>query len=64
MTIPSSKDAIRLIQADGWILKRVTGSHHHFIHPGKKGIVTIVHPVKDIPSGTWGNIKRQAGVKE
>jgi predicted RNA binding protein YcfA (HicA-like mRNA interferase family) len=60
--IPSSREAIKRIEAAGWELKRVTGSHHHFTHPAKKGIVTIQHPCKDIPSGTWASIKRQAGI--
>jgi len=42
---------------------RAKGSHHHFKHPIKKGIVTIPHPKKDIPKGTVGNILRQAGLK-
>jgi predicted RNase H-like HicB family nuclease len=34
------------------MLKRVTGSHHHYQHPIKSGIVTVPHPKKDIPLGT------------
>jgi predicted RNA binding protein YcfA (HicA-like mRNA interferase family) len=54
---------IKLITKDGWQLVRTKGSHHHFKHPTKKGIVTIPHPKKDIPKGTVGNILRQAGLK-
>jgi predicted RNA binding protein YcfA (HicA-like mRNA interferase family) len=54
---------INLITKDGWKLVRAKGSHHHFKHPIKKGIVTIPHPKKDIPKGTVGNILRQAGLK-
>lgn len=54
---------IKLIEKDGWFLIRTKGSHHHFKHPNKKGIVTIPHPKKDIPKGTVANIKRQAGLK-
>ena len=28
------------------MLKRVTGSHHHYKHPIKSGIVTVPHPKK------------------
>jgi predicted RNA binding protein YcfA (HicA-like mRNA interferase family) len=52
-----------MIKDDGWELIRVTGSHHHFKHPAKPGIVTVVHPKKDIPPGTLSNIKCQAGLK-
>jgi predicted RNA binding protein YcfA (HicA-like mRNA interferase family) len=61
--MPGSAEIIKRLKADGWKLDRVTGSHHHFKHPDKPGIVTVAHPQKDIPPGTLGNIKRQAGLK-
>ncbi|WP_201561127.1 type II toxin-antitoxin system HicA family toxin [Psychrobacter glacincola] len=30
-----SRELIKEIQADGWYLARVTGSHHHFKHDNK-----------------------------
>jgi predicted RNA binding protein YcfA (HicA-like mRNA interferase family) len=59
----SSSDLIKKIEADGWFLVRVKGSHHHFKHPTKTGIVTIKHPEKATPQGTANNILRQAGLK-
>jgi predicted RNA binding protein YcfA (HicA-like mRNA interferase family) len=56
-------DVIRAIEADGWVLARINGSHHHFRHPAKPGTVTIPHPVKDLPIGTVKSIERQSGVK-
>jgi predicted RNA binding protein YcfA (HicA-like mRNA interferase family) len=47
----------------GWRLKRVTGSHHHFIHPTKPGLVTVPHPVRDVKPGTLKSIERQSGVR-
>lgn len=32
----SSREVIGLIEADGWYLARIKGSHHHFRHPSKK----------------------------
>jgi predicted RNA binding protein YcfA (HicA-like mRNA interferase family) len=58
----NSRELIRLIEADGWKLLRVTGSHHHFKHTIKPGIVTIPHPKRDLPIGTVKSIKRQAQV--
>jgi len=52
-----------MIQKEGWQLVRTKGSHHHFKHPTRKGIVTIPHPKKDIPKGTVGSILKQAGLK-
>jgi predicted RNA binding protein YcfA (HicA-like mRNA interferase family) len=60
----SSRDAIKLIEADGWYLVNVVGSHYQFKHPTKKGRVTITHPRKDIPKGTYNSILKQAGLKE
>ena len=57
-----SKDLIRLIEEDGWVLRRVRGSHYQYKHPTKPGLVTIPHPRKDIPKGTLKNILRQAGL--
>lgn len=58
-----SLDLIKMIEADGWYEVRVSGSHHHFKHPTKKGVVTIPHPKKDLPSGTVKSILKQAGLK-
>lgn len=58
-----SADLIKLIKKEGWLLVRTRGSHHHFKHPTKKGIVTVPHPKKDIPKGTVAMIIKQAGLK-
>ena len=58
-----SAAVIRKIEADGWELVRIKGSHHHYKHPTKPGIVTVAHPLKEIPKGTLGSIQRQARVK-
>jgi predicted RNA binding protein YcfA (HicA-like mRNA interferase family) len=54
---------IRLLKADGWELVRTKGSHNHFKHPTKLGIVTVPHPKKDLPIGTLKSIGRQAGIR-
>jgi predicted RNA binding protein YcfA (HicA-like mRNA interferase family) len=58
-----SSDIIRVLEADGWVLVRVTGSHHQFHHPTKGGTVTVQHPRRDVPVGTQKSIERQSGVK-
>ncbi|EXB07257.1 type II toxin-antitoxin system HicA family toxin [Acinetobacter baumannii] len=57
-----SLDLIKMIETDGWYEVRVSGSHHHFKHPTKKGLVTIPHPKKDLPNGTVKSILKQAGL--
>ena len=57
-----SRDVIKHIEADGWYLDSVTGSHRHFKHPTKSGKVTVPHPVQDLPIGTLKSIERQTGL--
>jgi len=53
-----------MIEKDGWYPVRMKGSHHHFKHPEKKGLVTIPHPQKDVPLGTVYSILKQAGLRD
>ena len=59
----NSAKLMKIVENDGWILCRTNGSHYHFHHPTKKGIVTIPHPIKDIDPKTANSIMRQAGLK-
>lgn len=59
----SSKEIIKMLEADGWYEVNVVGSHHQFKHPTKKGRVTVKHPIKDMPMGTWKSIERQSGLR-
>jgi len=34
-------DAIKLIEKDGWMLKRTRGDHRVYVHPAKPGIVVV-----------------------
>ena len=57
-----SAEVIRLLEADGWCLVRSKGSHWHFKHPSKRGLVTVPHPKKDLPTGTLKSIEKQSGL--
>ena len=58
------RDAIRLVQRDGWKQVCTRGSHRVFKHPEKQGIVVIAgHPRIDLPKGTMDEILKQAGLK-
>lgn len=59
----SSREVISKLQADGWYLVNVVGSHHQFKHPVKKGRTTVKHPDKDIPPKTLRMIEKQSGLK-
>ena len=61
--MPKVRDAIRIVEADGWHLVRTRGSHRQFSHPRKRGIVTIAGTAsKDLAPGTWASILKQAGL--
>jgi predicted RNA binding protein YcfA (HicA-like mRNA interferase family) len=57
-----SRDIIKKLEAEGWKLDRVNGSHHHFRHLSKPGTVTVPHPQKDLATGTVRSIYRQAAL--
>jgi predicted RNase H-like HicB family nuclease/predicted RNA binding protein YcfA (HicA-like mRNA interferase family) len=49
------RDAIRMIEADGWYLDRIVGSHRQYRHPTKPGTVTISGNLgKELKAGTPG----------
>ena len=54
---------MKLIKEEGWQLVRIRGSHHHYKHLSRSGLVTVPHPKKDIPIGTVKSILKQAGIK-
>jgi len=61
--VPKVRDAIRLVELHGWHQVRMKGSHRHFVHPGRPGLVTIAgKPSADLATGTWRAILRQAGI--
>jgi predicted RNA binding protein YcfA (HicA-like mRNA interferase family) len=58
------RDAIRLIEQDGWRLVATKGSHREFKHPSKAGRVTIAGKMSDdLAPGTWNSTVKQAGLK-
>ena len=63
--MPKVRDAIRLVEQDGWLLVRTRGSHRQYRHPDKPGTVTIAGKANDdLPRGTWASVVKQAGLKE
>jgi len=59
----NSKKLIKQLEADGWYLVHVVGSHHQFKHPHKAGKVTVPHPKSDIAIGTVNSVLKQAGLR-
>jgi predicted RNA binding protein YcfA (HicA-like mRNA interferase family) len=58
-------EIVRLLEQDGWVLKRTTGSHQHFIHPTKPGLVTVAgKPSATLKPKTESSILKQAGLRK
>jgi len=58
------REAIRVIERDGWKLERTVGSHRQFRHASKVGTVTIAGNLgQELKAGTLASIRRQAGLQ-
>jgi predicted RNA binding protein YcfA (HicA-like mRNA interferase family) len=57
-----SRLLIKELEEAGWILDRITGSHHIFKHPYNPYTIPVPHPKKDLPVGTVKSIRRRAGL--
>ncbi len=57
------RDVLKRLRRDGWELKSVVGSHHHYVHPERSGKVTLAfsNEGEEIPTGTLRSIYKQAG---
>jgi predicted RNA binding protein YcfA (HicA-like mRNA interferase family) len=56
-----SRDIIRRLQAEGYELVSVRGSHHKLVNRRDRRVVIVPHPRRDIPIGTVRSIYVQAG---
>ena len=62
---PKVRDAIRVVERDGWYLVRTRGSHRHFKHATKVGTVTIAGRMsKDLSPAMRDSILKQAGLEK
>jgi predicted RNA binding protein YcfA (HicA-like mRNA interferase family) len=58
------REALRMIEADGWYLARTRGSHRQYKHPSKRGLVTVPGKLSDdLAPGTLNSILKQADLK-
>jgi len=59
------REAIRVIEDDGWFQVATRGSHRQYKHPTKPGRVTIAGKSSDdLAPGTLNSILKQAGLKD
>ena len=59
--LTNSRAIIQRLEQDGFILLRVSGSHHIFYRSQNRNLVIVPHPRKDLPKGTVRNIYKKAG---
>jgi predicted RNA binding protein YcfA (HicA-like mRNA interferase family) len=50
------------LEAAGWRLVAVKGSHHQFKHASRPGKIMVPHPSKDLNFRTERSIRKQAGL--
>lgn len=54
-----------MLEADGWYLVSMRGSHRQFKHADRRGRVTVAgKPGDDVAPGTLNSILKQSGLKE
>jgi len=54
----------RLIEANGWSLKRINGSNHIYAKQGEQKVISVpVHGSKNLKTGLALRIARDAGVE-
>ncbi len=58
------REAIRMLEDDGWRLVATRGSHRQYKHPTKTGRVTVAGKGSDeLAPGTLNSILKQSGLK-
>jgi predicted RNA binding protein YcfA (HicA-like mRNA interferase family) len=57
------REAIRAVEADGWVRIPAKGGHRQYKHPSKPGRVTIPGKLSDtLTPKTWASIRAQAQI--
>jgi len=64
LPVYSGQRTIRALEAAGFSLRRVNGSHHVMRHPGPpvRNVTAPVHGTKALKRATLGSIIKQAGL--
>jgi predicted RNA binding protein YcfA (HicA-like mRNA interferase family) len=60
----TGKQLKKLLEDHGWLLDRISGSHHIMVRDGSRSIPVPVHGSSDLPKGLVHAILKQAGIKE
>ena len=58
----TSKEVIKKLTDDGWVLRGIKGSHHIYTHSSKSGHISVPHPKKDLGIGLVKKLLKLAGL--
>ena len=65
MATTKIREVLARLEADGWYLVAIRGSHRQLKHATKSGRVTVASkPSDDLSPGTLNSVLKQAGLKE
>ena len=65
MATTKVRQVLAMLEADGWYMVTIRGSHRQYKHPTKAGRVTVAgKPSEDMSPGTVNSILKQAALKE
>ena len=59
----SAKELEKILLENGWIHIGQKGSHRHYVHPDRKGKITIPFHGGTLKIGTEKEILKQAGLR-
>ncbi|HEW98584.1 MAG: hypothetical protein DRR00_32000 [Candidatus Parabeggiatoa sp. nov. 3] len=59
----NGKQVCQKLENEGWICKRIRGSHHIYGKEGQKPVPIPVHGKKDLGIGLLSKIEKETGVK-
>ncbi len=59
----TGKELLNILKKNGWVLDRISGSHHIMIKDNYRSIPIPVHGKKDLPKGLVSAILKQAGIQ-
>ena len=60
----TGKELCKILEENGWILKRIHGSHHLYKKDEKFEIISVpVHSNKPLKAGTQKSILKEAGIE-
>jgi len=57
------KELIRLLEKNGYYLKRQSGSHMIMVNETKRKVIVVPYHSKDLKKGTMLAIMKRAGIK-